>query len=128
MRPPRRLIALTDEVQDLLTSWCITTPGIDHPENQEGLIDGDRTTNGPGRLKHRPKRQELGEPEIDSDRGDKPPKTSFFFQRRDMAPPNKNETFPVDILVDTGADRGSYMSLAFYHMIAKWGILVTLKI
>ena len=37
----------------------------------------------------------------------------------------KKETFPVDILVDTGADGGSYMSLAFYHMIDKWGRLVT---
>ena len=46
VRPPCRLIALTDEAQDLLPSWCIATPGIDQPKNQEGLIDGDRTTNG----------------------------------------------------------------------------------
>ena len=31
----------------------------------------------------------------------------------------------MDILVDTGADRGSYMSLAFYNIIAKWGRLAT---
>ena len=37
----------------------------------------------------------------------------------------KKETFPVEVLVDTGAVEGSYMSLAFYHMIAKWGRLVT---
>ena len=37
----------------------------------------------------------------------------------------KKGTFPVDILVDTGADGASYMSLAFYHMIDKWGRLVT---
>ena len=37
----------------------------------------------------------------------------------------KKGTFPVDILVDTGAGGSSYMSLAFYHMIAKWGRLVT---
>ena len=36
----------------------------------------------------------------------------------------KKETFPVDILVDTRADRASYMSLAFYHMMAKWARLV----
>ena len=39
--------------------------------------------------------------------------------------PIKNETFPVDILVDTEADGGSYMSLEFYHIIDKWGRLVT---
>ena len=37
----------------------------------------------------------------------------------------KKETLQVDTLVDTGADRGSYISLAFYHMIAKLGRLVT---
>ena len=46
VRPPCRLIALTDGAQGLLTSWCIPTPGIDQPEIQEGLIDGDRTTHG----------------------------------------------------------------------------------
>ena len=34
-------------------------------------------------------------------------------------------TFPVDILIDTWAGGGSYVFLAFYHMIANWGILVT---
>ena len=37
----------------------------------------------------------------------------------------KKETFPVDILVETGADGGFYMFRAFYHMIAKRGRLVT---
>ena len=37
----------------------------------------------------------------------------------------KKGTFPVNILVDTGTGGGSYMSLAFHHMIDKWGILVT---
>ena len=33
VRPLRRLFALTDEPEDLLTSWGIATPGIDQPEN-----------------------------------------------------------------------------------------------
>ena len=43
LRPPRRLFALTDEAQNLLTVWGITTPGIDQPEKAE-QIDGDQTT------------------------------------------------------------------------------------
>ena len=39
--------------------------------------------------------------------------------------PMNKEMFPVDILVETRADRGSYMSLAFDHMIDKLGRLVT---
>ena len=37
----------------------------------------------------------------------------------------KKRAFPVDILVDTGAGGGSYMSLAFYHMTARLGKSVT---
>ena len=33
----------------------------------------------------------------------------------------KKRAFPVDILVDTGAGGGSYMSLVFYHMTARLG-------
>ena len=43
VRPPRRLFALTDEVQNLLTTWGITTPGIYYSEKKD-QIDGDRTT------------------------------------------------------------------------------------
>ena len=44
VRPPSRLFALTDETQDLLTSWGIATPGNDQPE-KERIIDGVRMTN-----------------------------------------------------------------------------------
>ena len=40
---PRRLFALTDEAQNLLTAWGIATPGIDQPKKEE-QIDGDRVT------------------------------------------------------------------------------------
>ena len=46
-------------------------------------------------------------------------------QRRDLAPQNEKRAFPVDIIVNTGAGKVSYMSLAFYHMTARLGRSVT---
>ena len=43
VRPPRRLFALTDEVQNLLIAWGIATPDIDQPKKKK-QIDGKRTT------------------------------------------------------------------------------------
>ena len=43
VRPPGRLFALTDEAQNLLIAWGITTPSIDHSE-KKNQIYGDRTT------------------------------------------------------------------------------------
>ena len=104
MRPPRQLIALTDEVQDSLTSWCIATPGIDQPEIQEGLIDDDGTTNDDA---HAEDVRELDPDASNHASSDKnfenqkliwPQRQAIedrnVYQRRDMAPPNEKRNIP----------------------------------